>query len=131
MSIINALTWYIFVTPPIGGARQSIEAVSSIKITLMYLPLLALAAAIILWFLRKCNIIPKQIQFLSYKEEDSSANNNSIKSVLNQGKKSQVIADDDLFSRAAEQNSSFLTMTSSEVGITIQTNETALYSTKN
>ena len=122
MSIINALTWYIFNTSSFGGDRQSIEAVISIKIILMYLPLLALLVTIILWFLRKCSIMPKQIQYMKYKEEDLSEN--FITSLVTRRKKSQVTADDDLFSRAAELNSSFLTVTSSDIGIALQTNDT-------
>ena len=123
MSIINALTWYIFNASSFGGDRQSIEAANSIKIILMYLPLLALAATILLWFLRKFSIMPKQINFMSYNEEDLSANN--IKSVVNRRKKSQITTDDDdLFSRAAEMNSSPLAAASSEIRINLQTNDT-------
>ena len=124
MSIINALTWYIFNTSSFGGDRQSIEVAISIKIILMYLPLLALLVTIILWFVRKCSIMPKQIQYMKYKEEDLSENSNFITSLVTRRKKSQVTADDDLFSRAAELNSSFLTVTSSDIGIALQTNDT-------
>ena len=123
LSIINALTWFIFNTSSFGGDRQSIEAANSIKIILMYLPLLALGATILLWFLRKFSIMPKLISFMSYKKEDLSANN--VKSIVNQRNKSQVTDDDDdLFSRAAEMNCSTLAATSSEIRINLQTNDT-------
>ena len=119
LSIINALTWYIFNTSSFGGERQSIEAVISIKILLMYLPLLTLVIIIIFWFIRKCSVIQKWKHFVSSAadEEDFSTNDTSI---LNRS------ADDDLFSRAMELNTSPLTVhvSSSEVGITLQTDET-------
>ena len=122
LSIINALTWFIFNTSSFGGDRQSIRAANSIKIILLYLPFLALAAAIILRFLRKCSIMPEQINCMSYNEEDLSTNNN-----VTQRKKSQVSTDDDdLFSRAAEMNRSHLTVSSTDIRITLQTNETTL-----
>ena len=115
MSIINALTWYIFNTSFIIGTKQSIEAAISIKIILMYLPFLALVVTIIPWFLRKCGIIPKQIHFLNY-EEDWPCVNNSYNTNFNLRKESTT-ADDELFSRAAELNSSTATVTSSDVAV--------------
>ena len=122
MSIINALTWYIFGTLFDGRASQAREVAVSIKIILMYLPLLSLAALFMLRLLSRNGLIPKQLHFLSSEEGESSAldcNNRSSKKISM--KRQDCCADKDLFERAAELNSQPFIPTSSEVGFELQT----------
>ena len=115
MCIITALSWYIVEASLAGSAKQRIERVISIKIILMYLPILTLGITMILWILKKCNII--QMNYLSSEDDEPS----EISTIRR--KDSKGTNDEDLFARAAELNNPPLAASTSEIEVTLRTNE--------
>ena len=97
MAIINALMWYIFSTSLESRANKAIEAAVSIKIVLMYLPLLSLAVIVILRLLRRYGLTLK-LHFLTSEEGEPNAvdsHNSSIRKMIMHREES--CADEDLF----------------------------------
>ena len=125
MAIINALTWYIFSTSLESRANKAIKAAVSIKIVLMYLPLLSLAVIVILRLLRRYGVIVKQIHFLSYDEGEPNAVDSHNLSIRKTSKRrEESCADEDLFERAAKPNCSPLILTGGEAGFELRADET-------
>ena len=126
MSIINALSWYTSVAP---FGSQGIEVVTAIRLILMYIPLVCLAAMVVLWFLRKSGIIQEKHQMClpRFEDEISTVDNNSYGTTFR--KTSQRLnvdkhADDELFARAAEVNHPPLVLNLSREGYELQSQET-------
>ena len=123
MSIINALSWYTSVA---SFDSQDIEVVTAIRLILMYMPLVCLAAMVILWCLRKSGIIQeKHLVFLPYFRTESNGSKNYPYGTVKTSQKvnEDKYGDDDLFARAAEVNCPPLILTNSGEGFELQSQE--------
>ena len=117
MAIINALTWYIYAASSDSRARDSTstQAATSVKLLLLYLPLLYMVAVPILRLLRKLGLLQKYLPFLKNNENKPSADDSdqTVKAKkMTKGKRKESCVDEDLFARAAELNSLPLTLSS-------------------
>ena len=101
MAIINALSWYIYVTSSDSTFRANIstKVVTFIKLLLMYLPLLYVVAVPILWLFRKCGLM--------HSREIASVH--TLRRMMTR-RRVDSFTDEDLFARAAEPNSLPLTL---------------------
>ena len=117
MAIINALTWYIYAVSSDSRARDSTstQVATSVKLLLIYLPLLYMVAVPILRLLRKFGLSQKYLPFLKNSENKPSANDSDQTAKakkMTKGKREESCVDEDLFARAAELNSPPLTLSS-------------------
>ena len=117
MAIINALTWYIYAASSDSRARDSTstQAATSVKLLLIYLPLLYMVAVPILRLLRKFGLLQKYLPFLKNNENKPSADDSDQTAKakkMTKGKRKESCVDEDLFARAAELNSLPLTLSS-------------------
>ena len=123
MSIINALSWYTSVA---SFDSQDIEVVTAIRLILMYMPLVCLAAMVVLWCLRKSGIIQeKHLLFLPYFKNEPNGSKKYPYSTVKTSQKvnADKYGDDDLFARAAEVNCPPLILTNSGEGFELQSQE--------
>ena len=122
LAIINALSWYN------STESEELVYITAIKLLLMYLPLVCLAALFVFWLLHKHGILTKILTTLKY--EPGAAKNHTPNTVVGDVTPKQqqsICTDDDLFSRAAELNHiPPLTLTGSETETKLQTTETTL-----
>ena len=114
MAIINAITWSTF--------YNTSNVAIGFQVILMYLPLICFAGVGIILLLQKYGLLSKRIKFI---ENDTSVpepkNYNQRRE-----KKEENDGDDDLFSRAAEQNHPPLFLNASEAGFELQSKENTL-----
>ena len=117
MALINLLSWHI----SIGSLDKeegldNLEAEIAIKLLLMYAPIIAVVIFAVIWALRKLRVIPEDLRWLRTHEE----NNLPVHLSSSGTKREGAYTDEDLFSRAAEQNTSSYIMASSEMGFELK-----------
>ena len=127
MAIINAISWYT-----LYDKTTRARVAFGFQIVLMYLPLVCFAGVGVLLLLQKCGVLSERVSFPSGEENEPSMTDNATSSIAirKRGRKRQEEevrdADDDLFSRAAEQNRPPLVLTESEGGFELQSLENTL-----
>ena len=122
MVLINAISWYT-----LYSTGTSLTVAVSFQIVLMYLPLICFAAIGAFLFLQKRGIISKHFSFEGTEEGRSSGKSKNSTSQKKTTKHQEDNSrDDDLFSRAAEQNHPPLFLSGSEAGFELRSLETTL-----
>ena len=102
LTIITLLKWYISV-PSLGEVNSNVvELLTIIMLILMYIPIIVVLVVTILWVLKRLRILPEEIKCPSTQEEEFSQREESAHSAPS--KNLEVLADEDLFIRAAEIN---------------------------
>ena len=117
MIVTTLLKWYTSVPQTGNTSSQVIEFIIYLQLLFMYMPLVVLGGYCVYWLMRgyikeKCNC-PK-----------IESRNDNEKKVTQKKKQQGKCADEELFSRAAELNSLSVNVTSSEVGVDLDTYRT-------
>ena len=115
MAIINAIAWFTF--------YWTSKVAIAFQIVLMYFPFVCFAIFGILMLLQRLGI---HVHWPNISEEESSVARAHRNSNKQRRKEQDNDADDDLFSRAAEQNCPPLVLTGSEAGFELRSQEATL-----
>ena len=91
----------------------------AIKIVLMYLPLVVVVIFSVIYLLRRCGVVTEFHCQTSQEDDDHNSPSNWTLSLRKRGNPG-VATDEDLFSRAAEQNTSSYYLTSSGGGFELK-----------
>ena len=119
LAVINLLSWYISIITSEGGGLVVVAV--AIKLVLMYAPLIVVVIFSIIYILRRCGVTSDDLRCRTIQEGDDvvSSHTSSKRCTVS------ATADEDLFSRAAEHNTSSYILTSSETGFELkETSET-------
>ena len=118
MALINLLSWHISIVSLEKEGLGFLETEIAIMIVLMYAPLVAVVGFGVIWLLRRFGVIPKKLLRWQTSQEHGHP---TAKSLAQSDKKRQgACADEDLFLRAAELNTSSYVLTSSDNGFKLK-----------
>ena len=117
LAIINLLSWYICIITSEGGGLVVLAL--AIKLVLMYAPLIVVVIFSVIYILRRCGVTFDDLRCQTIQEDDDVPTEHSSHT---SSKRCNVCAtaDEDLFSRAAEHNTSSYILTSSETGFQLK-----------
>ena len=115
MAIINAIAWFTF--------YWTSKVAIAFQVVLMYFPFVCFAILGILMLLQRLGI---HVHSPNKSEKESSVARAHRNSNIQRRKEQDNDADDDLFSRAAEQNCPPLVLTGSEAGFELRSQEPTL-----
>ena len=121
MAIINLLSWHISIAS-VEDLDSYVELEIAVKLVLMYAPLLVVAVFAVIWLLRRCSVMPEELQCQTTEEDDPIPTGHSLPGSLTPSAKKlrDTRVDEDLFSRASKLNTSSYVMTGSEAGFELK-----------
>ena len=123
LAVINLLSWYISIITSEGGGLVVVAV--AIKLVLMYAPLIVVVIFSIIYILRRCGVTSDDLRCRTIQEDDDVDPNDHSSHTSSKRCTVSPTADEDLFSRAAEHNTSSYILTSSETGFELkETSET-------
>ena len=101
LAVINLLSWYISIITSEGGGLVVVAV--AIKLVLMYAPLIVVVIFSIIYILRRCGVTSDDLRCRTIQEDDDVDPNDHSSRTSSKRCTVSPTADEDLFSRAAEQ----------------------------